>query len=90
MRPVTVRHRRWHRRSGMANYNRRYRRIRVIYRGYELEQKTLMVGWQITITKDGIFVRNGSVTSKLATAMDDAHEFIDGLLAPALSKEITQ
>ena len=53
------------------------------YRGYELEQKTLMVGWQITITKDGTFVRNGSVTSKLATAMDDAHEYIDGLLVPA-------
>ena len=32
------------------------------YRGYDLEQKTLMVGWQITITKDGKFVHNGSVT----------------------------
>jgi len=25
------------------------------YRGYELEQKKLMVGWQITITKDDKF-----------------------------------
>ena len=32
------------------------------YRGYDLEQKTLMVGWQITITKDGNFVHNGNVT----------------------------
>jgi hypothetical protein len=31
------------------------------YRGYDLEKKALMVGWQITITKDGTFVRNGSV-----------------------------
>jgi hypothetical protein len=57
---------------------------RLIYRGYELEQKTLMVGWQITITKDGTFVRNGSVTSRLETAMDDAHAYIDGLFAVPL------
>jgi hypothetical protein len=44
----------------------------LIYRGYELEQKALMVGWQITITKDGTFVQNGSVTTKLDAAMDDA------------------
>jgi len=55
----------------------------LIYRGYELEQKTLLVGWQITITKDGKFVRNGSVTSRLDTAMDDAHAYIDGLFAVA-------
>ena len=57
----------------------------MIYRGYELEQKTLMVGWQITITKDGKFVRNGSVTTKLDAAMDDAHAYIDGLFALAAS-----
>ena len=61
----------------------------MIYRGYELEQKTLMVGWQITITKDGTFVRNGSVTSKLDTAMDDAHEYIDGLFVLDASLRVT-
>ena len=55
----------------------------MLYRGYDLEQKTLMVGWQVTITKDGTFVRNGSVTSRLETAMDDAHAYIDGLFAQA-------
>ena len=51
------------------------------YRGYELEQKTLMVGWQITITKDGKFVRNGSVAQQLAAAMDEAQKFVDGVIA---------
>jgi hypothetical protein len=51
------------------------------YRGYELEQKTLMVGWQITITKDGKFVRNGSVVQQLTAAMDEAQKFIDGVIA---------
>ena len=53
------------------------------YRGYDLEQKTLMVGWQITITKDGKFVHNGSVTKELAAAMDEAKKFVDCILAGA-------
>jgi hypothetical protein len=51
------------------------------YRGYDLEQKTLMVGWQITITRDGKFVRNGTVTKELSAAMDEAEKFIDRALA---------
>jgi hypothetical protein len=51
------------------------------YRGYELEQKTLMVGWQITITKDGKFVRNSSVAQQLTAAMDEAQKFVDGVIA---------
>ena len=53
------------------------------YRGYELEQKPLMVGWQITITKDGRFVRNAGVSQILDTAINDAHQIIDGLIAAA-------
>ena len=53
------------------------------YRGYDLEQKTLMVGWQITITKDGKFVHNGSVTKELAAAMDEAKKFVDCILTGA-------
>lgn len=51
------------------------------YRGYDLEQKTLMVGWQITITKDGRFVRNGTVAKSLVAAMDEAEKFVDRVLA---------
>jgi hypothetical protein len=51
------------------------------YRGYDLEQKTLMVGWQITITRDGKFVRNGNVTKELSTAMKEAEKFVDRILA---------
>jgi hypothetical protein len=53
------------------------------YRGYDLEQKTLMVGWQITITKDGKFVHNGSVTRSLPSAMDEAEKFVDRAIAEA-------
>jgi hypothetical protein len=50
------------------------------YRGYDLEQKTLMVGWQITITKDGKFVRNGTVTTNLVSAVNEAERFVDSVL----------
>ena len=53
------------------------------YRGYDMEQKTLMVGWQITITKDGKFVHNGSVTKSLTSAVDDAEKFVDRAIAEA-------
>jgi hypothetical protein len=53
------------------------------YRGYDLEQKTLMVGWQITITRDGKFVHNGSVTKSLASAVDEAEKFVDRAIAEA-------
>jgi len=53
------------------------------YRGYDLEQKTLMVGWQITITKDGKFVHNGDVTSSLTSAVDEAEKFVDQVIAAA-------
>jgi hypothetical protein len=52
----------------------------MIYRGYELEQKTLLVGWQVTIRKEDVFVRHGSVCKKLELALDEAHEFVDGLI----------
>ena len=51
------------------------------YRGYDLEQKTLMVGWQIAITRDGKFVRNGAVTTNLAAAMKEAEKFAERVLA---------
>ena len=53
------------------------------YRGYELEQKTLMVGWQISITKDERFVWHGNVASKLDIAMTEAKRFIDDLVVGA-------
>ena len=53
------------------------------YRGYDLEQKTLMVGWQITITRDGKFVHNGSVTKNLTSAVDEAEKYIDRTITEA-------
>ena len=53
------------------------------YRGYDLEQKTLMVGWQITITKDDKFVHNGNVTKSLSSAVDEAEKFVDRVIAEA-------
>lgn len=55
----------------------------MIYRGFDLEQKTLMVGWQITITKDDKFVHNGSVAKSLSSAMDEAEKFVDRVIAEA-------
>ena len=53
------------------------------YRGYDLEHKTLMVGWQITITKDDKFVHNGSVAKSLVSAVGEAEKFIDRVIAEA-------
>ena len=53
------------------------------YRGYDLEQKTLMVGWQITITKNDKFVYNGNITKSLSAAMDEAERFVDRAIAEA-------
>ena len=55
----------------------------MIYRGYDLEEKTLMVGWQITTTKDGIFVRNSKVTSQLESALQEARTYVDDLIKVA-------
>ncbi len=51
------------------------------YRGYHLEQKTLLVGCQITITKDGTFIRNSSVLKDMKAAIAEARAYIDDLLA---------
>jgi hypothetical protein len=51
-----------------------------VYRGYELEQKALLVGWQIIILKNGGFVRNGSIMKNPDEARVEAHAYIDGLL----------
>jgi len=53
------------------------------YRGYDLEQKTLMVGWQITITKDDKFVHNGSVSKSLTSAVGEAEKYVDRAIAEA-------
>ena len=53
----------------------------MIYRGDELEQKALMVSWQIAITKDDKFIRNGTVTTSLASAIREAEKFVDRVLA---------
>jgi hypothetical protein len=44
-----------------------------------------MVGWQVTILKEDVFVRHGSVCSKLEMALDEAHGFVDGLITAGTS-----
>jgi ABC-type proline/glycine betaine transport system ATPase subunit len=53
----------------------------MLYRGYDLEQKTLMIGWQIAITRDGKFVRNGTVTDDMIAAVDEAEKIVDRAIA---------
>jgi hypothetical protein len=50
------------------------------YRGYDLERKELLVGWQITITRDGKFIRNSSVAKLLSTVDAEAKEFVDSVI----------
>jgi hypothetical protein len=49
------------------------------YSGHQLEIKSLAVGWQVIVTKDGGYVSNGDIKGDLATALEEAHEFIDKL-----------
>ena len=53
------------------------------YRRYDLEKKTLMVGSQVTITKDGTFIRNGSIFKQMSEAVAEAQAIVDDLLLPS-------
>ena len=53
------------------------------YRNYDLEKKTLMVGSQVTITKEGTFIRNGSIFKQMSEAVAEAQAIVDGLLLPS-------
>jgi len=57
----------------------------MMYRGYEFEQKPLMVGWQVVIRKEDAFVRNCSVCSTLDPALEEARGFVDALMAAGTS-----
>jgi hypothetical protein len=52
-----------------------------VYRGYRLEQKKLMVGWQVTITKNDAQVWNGQVTRDASAATVEARAYVDSLLS---------
>ncbi len=51
------------------------------YRGHDFELKTLMVGWHAAITKDGKSVCNGTVTTNLVSALNEAEKCVDRDLA---------
>ena len=53
------------------------------YRGYLLEEKQMIVGWQIVVRKDGDFVRNGEVRDNRNNALSEAYAYVDGLIAAA-------
>jgi hypothetical protein len=52
----------------------------MLYRGYHVEKKQLMVGWQVSITKDDAFVRHSSISNDLETVMSESRSYIDRLL----------
>jgi hypothetical protein len=52
----------------------------MLYHGYHLEQKQMMVGWQISITKDDAFVRHSSISTDPEAVMVESRSYIDRLL----------
>jgi hypothetical protein len=52
------------------------------YRGYELEKKHLLVGWQVIVPKDGGFVQSGPITKDLGSAMAEARAYVGRLEKP--------
>jgi len=53
------------------------------YRGYHFEEKQLMVGWQITIRQNDVFVLNGMVSAERSAALADARAHVDARIARA-------
>ena len=49
------------------------------YGGHQLEIKSLPVGWQVIVTKNGAYVSNGHIEEDLTAALEEAHSFIDKL-----------
>lgn len=47
------------------------------YNGHQLEIKSLAIGWQVIITRDGAYVSNGNVEGSLPTALEEARKSID-------------
>jgi hypothetical protein len=52
----------------------------LLYRGYHFERKTLMVGSQVTITRDDVFVQHTTVSKTSDEAITEARAYIDELL----------
>jgi hypothetical protein len=53
----------------------------MLYRGYHLEEKQMMVGWQVTITKDDAFVRHSHISKEREVVLHEARGYIDQLLS---------
>ncbi len=51
-----------------------------VYRGYGLETKSLMVGWQVTIVKNEAVVWHTGIAGTADAAASDARAYIDRLL----------
>ena len=56
--------------------------VEMNYKGHQLEQKELMVGWQITIMKHDRVIRHSGMMLELKAALLDAHAYIDSLPPP--------
>jgi hypothetical protein len=59
----------------------------VTYRDHHLELKSLMVGWQVTITKDGSVLTHTSITDTREAASAEAQGYVDTSLLQAKTLE---
>jgi hypothetical protein len=62
----------------------------MLYHGYHLEKKQLMVGWQVSITKDDAFVRHSSISKDLDAVMVESRSYIDQLLMQIPAERVDQ
>jgi hypothetical protein len=57
------------------------------YCGHQLEIKSLPLGWQVIVTRDGAYVSNGDIEDDLPAALKEAHRSIDARVTePAQSQ----
>jgi hypothetical protein len=56
---------------------------RVLYRDYHLEPKSLMVGWQVTISQQDNVIRHTGISATAAAALAEARRYVDTLLPQA-------
>jgi hypothetical protein len=59
----------------------------VTYRDHHLELKSLMVGWQVTVTKDEAVLTHTSIRDTGEAASTEAREYVDMSLLQAKTPE---
>jgi hypothetical protein len=62
----------------------------MFYHGYHLEKKQLMVGWQVSITKDDAFVRHSSISKDLEAVLAESRSYVDRLMLQIPAEQADQ